>query len=186
MTRSRFFVVYIREAHPLDGRSPLGGDGMPIVEDPVSLEERQGVAKVCMAKLELEPIPALVDDLDDTAGLAYSAHPDRLYLIARDGTIAYRGGPGPFGLPPRRARGGDPSRSWTIRPSDGRAVPRAGSPTGSRGTMTRSGAAPGGESSMVPGRTDRAAALMDGLVARPGGAVFPVTPHANDQGGSPS
>ena len=39
----------------------MGGGNAPIVEDPVSLLERQGVAKVCMTRLELEPIPALVD-----------------------------------------------------------------------------------------------------------------------------
>ena len=96
-----FFVVYIREAHPLDGTMPMGdGDGMPIVEDPVTFEERAAVADVCMTRLALDPMPALVDDMDDTANAAYSAYPDRLYLIGRDGTIAYRGGPGPFGFLP--------------------------------------------------------------------------------------
>ena len=95
-----FFVVYIREAHAIDSRMPLGGNGMPIVEDPRTLEERAGVAAVCMAKLALEPMPALVDDLDDTANEAYSAWPDRLYLVGKDGKIAYRGGPGPFGFKP--------------------------------------------------------------------------------------
>lgn len=97
----QFFVVYIREAHPLDGEMPLGdGDGMPIVEDPITFGERQAVAEVCMTRLALEPMPTLVDDLDDTASEAYAAFPDRLYLVARDGTIAYRGGPGPFGFLP--------------------------------------------------------------------------------------
>ena len=38
--------------------------------------------------------------MEDTAGSAYDAHPDRLYLVGRDGRIAYRGGPGPFGFDP--------------------------------------------------------------------------------------
>jgi hypothetical protein len=92
--------VYIREAHPLDGASPMGGGGMPIVEDPVTLAERNEVAAVCMTKLALEPMPALVDGIDDKVGSAYAAHPDRLYLVGRDGRIAYRGGPGPFGFAP--------------------------------------------------------------------------------------
>ncbi len=96
-----FIVVYLREAHALDSRSPLGGDdGMPIVEDPISLLERQAVARVCMTKLALEPMPAVVDEIDDRVGQAYTAHPDRLYLVGRDGKIAYRGGPGPFGFSP--------------------------------------------------------------------------------------
>ena len=96
----QFYVVYIREAHALDSRSPMGGGGMPIVEDPVTLEERQGVAQVCLAKLELEPMPALVDDIEDTANDAYHAWPDRIYLVGRDGRIAYHGGPGPFEFKP--------------------------------------------------------------------------------------
>ena len=73
---------------------------MPIVEDPLNLTERSQVAKVCVTKLELEPIPALVDDVDDAVSQAYAAWPDRLYLVGRDGRIAYRGGPGPFGFLP--------------------------------------------------------------------------------------
>ena len=96
----QFYVVYIREAHPLDGRSPLGGDGHPIVEDPVSQQERDAVAQVCMSKLALEPIPALVDGIEDSVSRNYSAYPDRLYLVGRDGNIAYHGFEGPFGFKP--------------------------------------------------------------------------------------
>jgi hypothetical protein len=95
-----FFVVYVREAHALDSSWPMGGDGDPIVEDPRSLLERQQVAQVCMTKLALEPIPALVDDVDDRVCSAYGAWPDRLYLIGRDGRVAYRGAPGPGGFRP--------------------------------------------------------------------------------------
>jgi hypothetical protein len=92
--------VYIREAHALDSRSPAGGNGNPIVLDPTTKEERHEVAKVCMAKLELRDLPALIDDLDDTANEAYAGWPDRLYLIGRDGNVAYHGGRGPFGFAP--------------------------------------------------------------------------------------
>ena len=73
---------------------------MPIVEDPVTLGERNEVAKVCMAKLALEPMPALVDTLDDAVNDSYDAWPDRLYLIGRDGRVAYHGGRGPWGFKP--------------------------------------------------------------------------------------
>ena len=95
-----FFVVYIREAHALDSSWPMGGGNMPIVEDPETLEERKQVAAVCMTKLALEPMPALVDDIADTANRAYAAWPDRLYLIGKDGRVAYAGGPGPFAFKP--------------------------------------------------------------------------------------
>jgi len=96
----QFFIVYIREAHAIDSRSPLGGHGMPVVEDPVDLGERREVAKTCMLKLALEPIPALVDRLDDRVNEAYEGWPDRLYLIGKDGKVVYQGGPGPFGFHP--------------------------------------------------------------------------------------
>lgn len=91
-------MVYIREAHAIDSRSPMGGGGNPIVEDPKTLEERNAVAEVCLTKLELEGIPALVDNMDDTANKAYGGWPDRLYLIGTDGKVAYKGGRGPFGF----------------------------------------------------------------------------------------
>ena len=52
----QFLVVYIKEAHAVDSRSPLGGDGMPMVEDPITLDERKEVAQTCMTKLALQPI----------------------------------------------------------------------------------------------------------------------------------
>jgi alkylhydroperoxidase family enzyme len=45
-------------------------------------------------------MPLLVDELDDRVGQAYSGMPDRLYLIDREGRIAYKGGRGPFGFKP--------------------------------------------------------------------------------------
>ena len=64
---------------------------------PTSHDERTEVARVCSLKLELS-IPTLVDDMDNSTDLKYYALPDRLYLIGRDGRVAYRGGPGPFGF----------------------------------------------------------------------------------------
>ncbi len=71
---------------------------MPIVEDPVSLGERSAVAEVCMTKLALEPMPAIVDGMDDAVNSAYAAWPDRMYLVGRNGKIVYHGGRGPFGF----------------------------------------------------------------------------------------
>ncbi len=45
-------------------------------------------------------MPLLVDDLDDRVGHAYSGMPDRMYLIDREGRVAYKGGRGPFGFKP--------------------------------------------------------------------------------------
>jgi hypothetical protein len=45
-------------------------------------------------------MPLLVDGMDDKVGKAYSGMPDRLYLIDREGRVAYKGGRGPFGFKP--------------------------------------------------------------------------------------
>ena len=45
-------------------------------------------------------LPAVVDDFSNSTEAAYTAWPDRLYVIDRDGRIAYKSGPGPFGFHP--------------------------------------------------------------------------------------
>ena len=93
-------MVYIREAHPEDGwvLTPNRDDGVAVV-DPRSGDERAEVAATCALRLELE-IPVLVDRIDDEVARAYGGWPDRLYLIAADGTVAYQGGEGPDGFLP--------------------------------------------------------------------------------------
>ncbi len=45
-------------------------------------------------------IPLLVDDISDTVAKAYSAMPDRLFILGADGKIAYAGARGPRGFLP--------------------------------------------------------------------------------------
>lgn len=69
-----------------------------VMFEPRNLAERQDHAHHCMSALSLAPIPGVVDDLDDGANRAYEAWPDRLILIDREGRVAYRSAPGPFGF----------------------------------------------------------------------------------------
>lgn len=97
--RIDFRAVYVREAHPADGWSS-GKD--PLTRDilqPKTAVERVNVATKCCATLHVT-MPMVVDDLNDSVGHAYSGMPDRLYLIGRDGRVAYKGGRGPFGFKP--------------------------------------------------------------------------------------
>lgn len=66
---------------------------------PTTYDERQEVAHACSVDLNLD-IPTLIDDMENSTDLAYSALPDRLYLIGEDGRIAYRSGMGPMGFRP--------------------------------------------------------------------------------------
>ncbi len=93
-----FFVVYIREAHPTDEWQVESNESEGILfSQPTTLDARSEIAQVCSLKLDL-PIPTLVDDMENSTDRKYYALPDRLYLIGRDGRVAYRGGPGPFGF----------------------------------------------------------------------------------------
>jgi alkylhydroperoxidase family enzyme len=92
--------VYVREAHPIDGWRMASNDrdGVSFAQ-PTSDAERCEVAGKCCAALHMS-IPLVVDHVDDRVGHAYSGMPDRLYLIDRDGNVAYKGGRGPFGFKP--------------------------------------------------------------------------------------
>lgn len=95
-----FFVVYIREAHPEDGWILADNRREEIaLADPTSLEERAAAADACVLRLRTR-IPVLLDDVDDAVALAYGGWPDRLYLIGRDGRIAFQGERGPDGFKP--------------------------------------------------------------------------------------
>lgn len=95
-----FRLVYIREAHPVEGEMPPWAPGMLCVEDPVTFEERVAMAQRCTAELGLDALPLIVDGMDDALARAYEAWPDRLYLIGLDGAVAWRCGRGPFGFDP--------------------------------------------------------------------------------------
>lgn len=68
-----------------------------IYEDPRHYDERASVAGACSTNLGIE-FPALVDTIENTTEMAYTAWPDRLYLIDSSGRIAYRSEAGPFGF----------------------------------------------------------------------------------------
>ena len=110
----QFLVIYIREAHPVDGwwfgggitgqmlkasRSKAATD----VYDPKTIEERQTVATRCESALQYG-IQTYVDNMDDEVSQVYAAMPTRLYLIGLDGRVVYAGGPGPFGFKPAQLK----------------------------------------------------------------------------------
>ena len=92
----QFLFVYCREAHPIDGDLP---SYRTMVEDPVTTAERSELAKQFVDDFELD-IPVLVDAVNDAVSKAYASHPDRLYLVGKDGRIAFAGEKGPRGFKP--------------------------------------------------------------------------------------
>jgi Iodothyronine deiodinase len=89
-----FLGVYVREAHPEDGWVLAENRRAGVaVRDPQSTGERVA----CATRVALE-IPFVVDRVDDEVARRYGGWPERLYLIGRDGRIAYQGEPGPDGF----------------------------------------------------------------------------------------
>ena len=91
----QFLVIYIREAHPDDGWSwePKG------IVDPETIEERRKLGGMCETAMQYG-IRTYVDEMHDPVMTAYAAWPERLYLIAADGRVAYAGDRGPHGFRP--------------------------------------------------------------------------------------
>ena len=98
--RVEFYVVYIEEAHPIDAwqvSDNLNDD--VLVATTKTADERYEAAGLCITKLGIE-LPALVDELDNRVERAYTAWPDRLYVVDRDGLVAFKSEAGPFGFKP--------------------------------------------------------------------------------------
>jgi hypothetical protein len=95
--------VYVRENHAADSVSQGGlndsrnrDEGL-LIPQPRSQEERSSVAQTCCEKLGLT-MPMVADDVDDRVAHAYSGLGQRLYLLDRDGLVAYKSGRGPYGF----------------------------------------------------------------------------------------
>ncbi len=91
-------MVYITEAHPSDvWQMESNLKDKVVFASPRNEDERGFVAGACVRKLGIE-IPALLDEFGNSTETAYTAWPDRLYLIDRAGKVAYKSKPGPFGF----------------------------------------------------------------------------------------
>lgn len=74
-----------------------------VFASPKSADERAEIAGSCVRKLGIK-FPAVIDGFDNLTEISYTGWPDRLYLIDRDGKVAYKSKPGPFGFKPDELR----------------------------------------------------------------------------------
>ncbi len=85
-----FYCVYIQEAHPSDGwQVPMNPSEEVVFQQPTTEDERAEVAEACVLRLNFE-MPMLLDDMTNQVDTAYSALPERLYLLDSEGVIRYR------------------------------------------------------------------------------------------------
>lgn len=101
-----YVPVYIEEAHPCDGwriYSHVQYDAPTSTEARVALaREFFALANAALAKYDgRDPLALLaVDDVSNAAGTAFSAWPERLYLLDADLRVLYKGALGPDGYKP--------------------------------------------------------------------------------------
>ncbi|MCH8851934.1 MAG: DUF3179 domain-containing protein [Planctomycetes bacterium] len=142
-----FRLVYIREAHAADSNWAVG-----YAKD-LGLLEHKNYGQRCAAaeklfKDEKLTLPCLIDGMDNVANEAYKAHPDRIFLIRKDGILGVAGKRGPFGFVPAmnqaqawmaeyRSTGKEPGLSFAQQYAE--AHPESGRSWGQRGTRQRGG-----------------------------------------------
>jgi tetratricopeptide (TPR) repeat protein len=89
-----FRLVYISEAHANGGaesqwQSTINQKEGIDLPAPRTLGEKQDHATLCLRRLSL-PFGMVVDGMDAAAEQAYRAWPSRLYLVGRDGKVAFQ------------------------------------------------------------------------------------------------
>ena len=91
-----FTYVYIKEAHPDDEwQVPRNEANDLIFDQPKTMVERMDLATRFVDEMDVGT-RTLVDDISNIANACYAGWPERIYVIDQGGTIAYKGGMGPF------------------------------------------------------------------------------------------
>ncbi len=97
-------MVYIQEAHPSDGwQLDSNLEDEVVFETPFAFADRLAIAQGCVVDLGIS-FPALIDDMNNSVDKAYTSWPDRIYLVDRDGRIAHKSPPGPWGFETKELR----------------------------------------------------------------------------------
>ena len=100
-----------------------------LVEEPISTEERREIAAK-FVKDQNFAFPALLDAIDNKTGIDYATHPDRLYLVGKDGNLAWVGERGPAGFKPNELKAAILAETGRKQPAptNGQADRRPGPP----------------------------------------------------------
>jgi len=102
--RVKFVLVYVREAHPNDDGRPAARPNVREeidIADAKTYEQKEEYGALCVRKLDIH-FTTVIDGLDAKVEENYAALPDRMYLVDKQGTIAYKSEPGPHGFLPEQ------------------------------------------------------------------------------------
>ncbi len=96
---AEFRMVYINEAHAADSKWAVDYAGEKELFEHKDFGQRCTSAKTLLSDKNLT-IPCVVDNMENTTNLAYSAWPDRIFIVRTDGLLAVAANEGPFGFVP--------------------------------------------------------------------------------------
>lgn len=97
---AEFLFVYVREAHPSDGRQALQNVREGVVfKAPATTGERAVVATECVKSLKLS-MPFALDDTKNTVQSLYNGWPARTCIVGADGRILWISESSPRGVDP--------------------------------------------------------------------------------------
>lgn len=68
-----------------------------VYNQPTTSDERAEIAQACVLRLNFE-MPMALDHMSNEADIAYSALPERLFVIDREARIDWHSGMGPWGF----------------------------------------------------------------------------------------
>lgn len=94
-----FRLVYINEAHASDGSRPVEYAKELGITEHKDYGQRCSVASKLLSDKSMT-IPTLIDEMDNKVNQAYKAHPDRIFLVRKDGKLGVAAARGPFGFEP--------------------------------------------------------------------------------------
>ncbi len=95
--------MYISEAHPDDEwQMDSNLEDKVVFKQPKTFSERKELVKVLVDRLKYR-LPLAIDSMDGALEKQFAAWPERIYIVGRDGRVAYKGGMGPFGFKPEEA-----------------------------------------------------------------------------------
>lgn len=99
-----FVVLFIATVpYAVEGESPQSEK-----QRSLGITEHDNFAERCdtarrLVEDKLLTVPTLIDDMDNSVDAAYSAKPDRVFLVRTDGRLAVAGAKGPRGFAPALA-----------------------------------------------------------------------------------
>ncbi len=96
---AEFRMIYIKEAHAADSNWPMRYAIEKGINQQTNYKDRCTTAKMLMKEKKLT-MPMLIDGMDNKVNAAYSALPDRVFLVRTDGRLGVAADRGPWGFKP--------------------------------------------------------------------------------------